>query len=161
MSTSFSKSLTPLHILIIIATLASVTPTTVNAAPSIVSSSESASNDIRITRNHGTQALRQRDPEALLQWADAQSARLKAKHKRGRNTDMAGHRKQPQDSGGTAGRLARRQQGYEELHNLYSDTEVGGPSMLLRCALLMLELPLILLSCLPVLRYHIYRNAAT
>lgn len=97
---------------------------------------------IELERNHAAQSLRKRDPDALLSWADEQVARLKAKQrqrrqlKRSKKRDAVGShlglgrderisktKRGDQVDSESGSRLKRRQKGYEELHNLYSDTE--------------------------------------
>lgn len=85
-------------------------------------SSRENSGHIQIARNHGLQSRRQRDPHALLAWADEQAARLVNKHARGKR------KRRKEEITGKEDSLSKRQdqgQGYAELHNLFSDTEVS------------------------------------
>lgn len=60
----------------------------------------------------------------MLAWADEQAKRMKSRYRRGKrsNTEDEGGGRFPEGE-----RKSKRQahQGYEELHNLFSDTEVS------------------------------------
>lgn len=90
----------------------------------IVASSKDGNGHIQIERNHASQSRRRRDPEALLSWADEQAARLRSKHRKKRKKREREHESNREDDIGLSKRQAQ-EQGYTELHNLFSDTEVG------------------------------------
>lgn len=90
----------------------------------VIGNTKDGAGHIQIARNHAAQVKRKRDPEALLNWADVQVRKMKSRYRSGRK------RKRDRKEDHTAERpktMAKRQnqQGYEELHNLFSDTEVG------------------------------------
>lgn len=94
-----------------------------------IGNTKDGSGHIQIARNHAAQSRRRRDPEALLDWADSQARKMRRRH-RGRDLKASGQGKtnrRSEDSMEGSPNIVKRQeiqQGYAELHNLFSDTEV-------------------------------------
>lgn len=99
---------------------------------SVVGNSNHGLGHIQIARNHAAQSRRRRDPEALLQWADSQAKKMRSRHRGSKGKeDMSdidrNSKRSEEDDLAKSPQIAKRQedqQGYAELHNLYSDTEV-------------------------------------
>jgi N-acetyl-anhydromuramyl-L-alanine amidase AmpD len=90
----------------------------------VIGHSKDGAGHIQIARNHAAQVKRKRDPEALLSWADVQAKKMKSRYRSGRKRKRE---RQEHDPVERPKMIAKRQnqQGYEELHNLFSDTEVS------------------------------------
>ena len=69
---------------------------------------------------HGTNSVRQRDSAVLAVWAYKQKRKLEARYGKRGEFDISDAATIP-----LGGRHSKRQKGYEEMYNLYSDTEVS------------------------------------
>jgi len=90
----------------------------------VIGNGKNGAGHIQIARNHAAQVKRRNDPDALLKWADQQALQMKSRHSGPKKKKRKGESNGPGD---TSKGMSKRQnqQGYEELHNLFSDTEVG------------------------------------